>query len=476
MIKLSLLFLLSLVCITFSQDNAETILLETFSESSIPNKNKWVVSKHPDYTGQWEVKEPEQPLGIEGEKGLVVVDVAKKHAIAVPFSKPLDNTDKDLVIQYEVKLQHGLDCGGAYIKLLDEIPDFSYFSSESPYVIMFGPDKCGAQNKVHFIIRHTNPISGKISEHSLSPHLQFRADKKTHLYTLIIRKDNTFTIMIDREVVSGGSLLQNFAPPINPSTEIDDPTDIKPADWVDEEKIPDPNDKKPAEWDEEAPKMILDPTAVKPANWLDDAPESILDPNAEKPEDWNDEEDGEWVAPLIRNPLCDEHGCGVWTPPTIKNPNYKGKWSPALIPNPLYKGQWFPRKVPNPHYFVDEHPHNLPKIYGLGIELWTMNNGILFDNILITHDVQVAEDFAEKTFVPKQQKEAENDPQHPPRDVAGLISAYYNDLHAIVIEYPYIVAALGVGAVLPLIFCCFWTPSVPHPVETEKNSDEENEE
>ena len=44
----------------------------------------------------------------------------------------------------------GLECGGAYLKLLQENKKLKTeeFSNASPYVIMFGPDKCGATNKV----------------------------------------------------------------------------------------------------------------------------------------------------------------------------------------------------------------------------------------------------------------------------------------------------------------------------------------
>lgn len=45
---------------------------------------------------------------------------AAHHAISVPFSTPLDTDGKTLVVQYEVKLQKGLECGGAYIKLLTD--------------------------------------------------------------------------------------------------------------------------------------------------------------------------------------------------------------------------------------------------------------------------------------------------------------------------------------------------------------------
>ena len=44
----------------------------------------------------------------------------------------------------------GLDCGGAYLKLLQDNAALhaEEFSNASPYIIMFGPDKCGATNKV----------------------------------------------------------------------------------------------------------------------------------------------------------------------------------------------------------------------------------------------------------------------------------------------------------------------------------------
>lgn len=76
---------------------------------------------------------------------------------------------------------------------------------------------------------------------------------------------------------------------------------------------------------------------------------------AVKPHDWDDEEDGEWEAPVIDNPVCSV-GCGKWEPPKISNPAYKGKWHAPKIDNPEYRGVWKPRQIPNPDYFLDETP------------------------------------------------------------------------------------------------------------------------
>ena len=40
----------------------------------------------------------------------------------------------------------------------------------------------------------------------------------------------------------------------------------------------------------------------------------------QKPEEWSDEDDGEWIAPQVPNPLCQTaSGCGPWKRPEIPN-------------------------------------------------------------------------------------------------------------------------------------------------------------
>eukprot|EP01123_Difflugia_compressa_P012092 TRINITY_DN504_c0_g1_i1.p1 TRINITY_DN504_c0_g1~~TRINITY_DN504_c0_g1_i1.p1 ORF type:complete len:534 (-),score=145.66 TRINITY_DN504_c0_g1_i1:117-1718(-) len=368
-------------------------------------KQKWVISAHPDFQGEWAVDEGSEPHRVHGDKGLIVNSIAKKHAISAKFNRILDNKDKEeLTIQYELRLQKDLDCGGAYIKLLtaSSLPsDLTEFNNEVPYTIMFGPDKCGSTNKVHFIIRHKNPVSGLYEEKHLKDAPSMKTDTTTHLYKLQIRKDNTFSIYIDNISVREGNLLEDFEPPFNPPSEIDDPEDQKPSDWVDEAKIPDTTAVKPDDWDEDAPATIVDESDVKPDEWLDDEPLTIPDPEVTKPDDWDDDLDGDWEAPMVPNPKCKEFGCGEWKPRSIPNPEYKGKWRPPLIDNPAYKGEWAPRKIHNPFYFVDEHPHNLEPIGAIGIELWTMKDGIFFDNILITHDSEESNEFIKETWVLK---------------------------------------------------------------------------
>lgn len=357
------------------------------------------------YIGEWAVEEPEVYKGMEGDKGLVIKNAAAHHAISAKFPKKIDPKGKSLVVQYEVKLQNGLECGGAYLKLLRDTKSLHQdeFSNATPYVIMFGPDKCGHNNKVHFIFNHKNPKTKEYEEKHLSPAPAARIVKTTELYTLVVHPNNTYLIQQNGETVKEGSLLEDFQPPVNPEKEIDDPKDSKPDDWVDESRIPDPDAKKPADWDEDAPYEIVDEEATIPEDWLEEEALTIPDPEAQKPEDWDDEEDGDWIPPTIPNPKCSEvSGCGPWTKPMIKNPDYKGPWTAPYIDNPAYKGVWAPRKIANPDYFEDKHPANFEPMGAIGFEIWTMQNNILFDNIYIGHSVEEARKLADETFFVKQ--------------------------------------------------------------------------
>lgn len=57
------------------------------------------------YVGEFSVEEPTVFKGMIGDKGLVLKSPAAHHAISAKFPKKIDNTDKTLVVQYEVKLQ-----------------------------------------------------------------------------------------------------------------------------------------------------------------------------------------------------------------------------------------------------------------------------------------------------------------------------------------------------------------------------------
>jgi calnexin len=69
--------------------------------------------------------------------------------------------------------------------------------------------------------------------------------------------------------------------------------------------------------------------------------------------------------------------------------------------NPAYRGPWKARQIPNPDFYEETAPATFLPATGIGFELWTMQGGILFDNILITDDERVASDFAAETWTVK---------------------------------------------------------------------------
>lgn len=382
---------------------AGAFFLETFQGDW---ESTWVKSGISKFSGPWAVGGGAAP-GIPGDKSLIVTRRARHYGISAPASTG-DLAGKDFVLQYEVKLEDGLTCGGAYLKLpAAPFKDLLKFDSDTPYSIMFGPDKCGATDKVHFIFQSKHPKTGKMTEHHLkSPPPIAAADKKTHLYTLAVLANGSYSVSVDGEVKRNGELSEDFEPPVQPAEEIDDAEDTKPSDWVDEAKISDPEATKPDDWDEDAPAEIPDAAAVMPDNWLVDEPAKIPDPNAKKAEAWDDEEDGEWTAPLVDNPKCADAGCGEWTRPMIANPAYKGKWTAPMVDNPAYRGVWKPRKIPNPDYYEVGAVKLLP-VEAVGVEIWSMDQGILFDNVLLGNDVSGASGFADATWKVKKAAEDE---------------------------------------------------------------------
>ena len=91
---------------------------------------------------------------------------AKHAAISAKLRKPFPFDEKPLIVQYELNFQQGQDCGGGYIKLLSHQKgmDLREVTDKTPYTIMFGPDKCGSDAKLHFIFRHVNPKNKTIEE------------------------------------------------------------------------------------------------------------------------------------------------------------------------------------------------------------------------------------------------------------------------------------------------------------------------
>lgn len=221
------------------------------------------------------------------------MDDARFYAISTSFDE-FSNEKSPLVVQFSVKHEQNIDCGGGYVKLFPKGVDQKKLhggEGEDKYNIMFGPDICGYTKRTHVIFNH------KDTNHLITKEVPCKSDELTHVYTLIVQPDRTFEVLVDGESERKGSIVDEFD--ILPPKKIKDPSLSKPEDWVDEKMIDDPEDAKPEGYD--------------------DIPKELADPEAKKPEDWDDEDDGEWE------------------PPMVPNPEYKGPWKPKRIDNPEYK-------------------------------------------------------------------------------------------------------------------------------------------
>jgi len=164
-------------------------------------KKDWVNSADSGFDGEWILTNNYSE--VPGDAGIKMNSAGKRHAMARALTSSLEIKDSTLVVQYEVQASNGFACDGAYLKLLQKeaVADLSKFDNSARYTIMFGPDRCGATDKVHFILQHQNPVSKEWEEkHAKDVPLSSLGDKKTHLYTLVIRADNTFEILLTTRV------------------------------------------------------------------------------------------------------------------------------------------------------------------------------------------------------------------------------------------------------------------------------------
>lgn len=293
------------------------------------------------------------------QRGLETMDGKRNYLFYRNLTHRVDNRFSDLIIQYTLRLNYYVDCSGQYIKLLSSDVDPTRFSNETDYLIMFGPDVCGATlRKTHVIIGH------KGKHYETKKQVNCIKDHLTHAYTLVIRKNNTIEVWIDGNVVDKGNLFDRFNVPAGKKRP--DENEVKPEDWDDDEWIVDPNDK-------------------KTDNWVDD--EFIPDPDAIKPLSWDDSI--------------------IWAPPMIRNPNYKGEWTPKIIKNPKYKGIWKQKMIEED---VEKDPTfgHFKSIGFIGLEFFQNVPNTIFNNFLITDNETYAREVLDDVFLSIRVKEVKN--------------------------------------------------------------------
>uniref|UniRef100_A0A8C7RF56 Calreticulin n=1 Tax=Oncorhynchus mykiss TaxID=8022 RepID=A0A8C7RF56_ONCMY len=295
---------------------------------------RWVESTHRSDYGKFVLTAGKFYGDAEKDKGLQTSQDAHFYSSSARF-EPFSNQGKTLVIQFTVKHEQNIDCGGGYIKLFPADLDQADMHGDSNYNIMFGPDICGpATKKVHVIVNY------KGKNHLIRKDIRCKDDEYTHLYTLILNPDNMYEVKIDNKKVESGSLEEDWD--ILPPKKIKDPEAVKPDDWDERERMEDPDDKKP-----EASSQTL--------------------------HNWDKDTDNVTVA-------------------------FPGEWKPRRIDNPDYKGKWLHPEIDNPDYSADSEIYRFDSIGVIGLDLWQVKSGTIFDNFLITDDATLAEEVGNETW------------------------------------------------------------------------------
>merc|ERR1711865_215441 len=302
-----------IVALCFGAALGEVYFEESFGDGW---ESRWVSAEK---EGLGEFKASAGKFG--DDVGLQTSQDAKFYGISAAMPT-FSNKDKTLIVQYSVKHEQSIDCGGAYLKLGPAPFDGKAFNGDTKYNIMFGPDICGMTKRTHLIFNYNDENLLKTKD------IRTESDELTHVYTLTVKPDNTYDVSIDGTSVETGALAEGWS--FLKAKEISDPDEKKPEDWVDEAEMDDPEDKKP--------------------EGHDDIPAKIADPKAPKPDDWDDESDGEWEAP----------------------------------------------QIDNPEFKDDDTLYSFDSFAFVGIDVWQVKSGTIFDNLLITDDAAVATAAVEK--------------------------------------------------------------------------------
>ncbi|OHT10877.1 Calnexin like protein [Tritrichomonas foetus] len=398
------------------------LFFSTFDGKASFEPDGWQISNLWNYTGVWKVQTPPAPRSDTFEKMLVLTSKGIYSGISTILPKPVFVRGKPFIIQFEVRAFNNFTCSGAYIKLFDDEKfDPKKLSNETKQFLMFGPDFCGDKQNVEFRFFHKNPKTSQKVEKRLIDSPVPQKNDLNHLYTLIVRPDGTFSILIDNKNVKTAKFLgekeETFSPPIIPPKIIIDTSVTKPDEWDDREYIADDSIKQPDF--ENEPELIPDKQNLNPPKgYLVDQPRYIVDSTfvGKEPLNWDTELLGVWEPPIIENPRCiNSVGCGKYYPPLIANPRYISNWEQPMKKNPNYKGKWIPPKIENPEYFVDKTPFEFPKIFAIGFELLSTDGQIGFNNILIADDEKELIKWNNKFWESRKKRQLDAVPKPQPR-------------------------------------------------------------
>ncbi|XP_040846808.1 calreticulin-3 [Ochotona curzoniae] len=312
-------------------------------------RNRWVQSTNNSQFGHFRVSSGKFYGHKEKDKGLQTTQNGRFYAISARF-KPFSNKGKTLVLQYTVKHEQKMDCGGGYVKLFPADVDQRNLSGQSQYYIMFGPDICGFDiKKVHVILHFKNQY------HANKKSIRCKVDGFTHLYALVLRPDLSYDVKIDGQSIESGSV---------------------EYDW-------NLTSLKKMARSSVGPEDYAQGAGDKSQDWE----KHFLDAGASEPSDWNSDLEADFPAPMLQKP----------------------PYQDGLKPEGIDKHVWLHRKMKNTNSLTEYDLAEFENIGAIGLDLWQVRAGTIFDNFLITDDEEYAENFGKATWGETRDPEKEMD-------------------------------------------------------------------
>jgi len=198
-------------------------------------RDRWVDSewkKSDGPAGKWVESAGEVFNDQKADTGIQTGEDSRFFGISTSF-EPFSNNGKDLVIQYQMKHEQNIDCGGGYIKVGPKPKKMEEFGDPTEYFLMFGPDQCGSTKRIHVILNYKGKNVLRTQDLSWTPEVGI-----THLLTLVIKPDQTYEVLVDNNSKAKGALIDDFK--FLADKQIKDPEKSKPKDWVDNAMMDDP--------------------------------------------------------------------------------------------------------------------------------------------------------------------------------------------------------------------------------------------
>ena len=116
-------------------------------------EDNWVVSKHKGAeAGKFAWSAGKFFNDATEDKGIQTSQDARFYGISAKFPS-FSNKGKQLIIQFSVKHEQNIDCGGGYVKVFPSSLDQADMHGDSVYNLMFGPDICGPGTRKACIAR-----------------------------------------------------------------------------------------------------------------------------------------------------------------------------------------------------------------------------------------------------------------------------------------------------------------------------------